>query len=64
MWLLKYNNIEVPRLRGLRWMKYENKIEPDKNLINNIETDCLKDLLSAEPFFDPNAMVFRYDDVL
>ena len=24
--LLKYNNIEVPRLRGIRWMKYENKI--------------------------------------
>lgn len=62
--LLKYNNIEVPRLRGIRWMKYENKIsEIDKDFINDVEVESLRELISAVPFFDPNSFVFRCDDI-
>ena len=62
--LLKYNNIEVPRLRGIRWMKYENKIsEIDKDFINDVEVESLRELVSAVPFFDPNSSVFCYDNI-
>ena len=48
------NNIEGPRLRGYRLMKYEEPIDI-KEEVNEaqIAIDCAKNLCTSEPFWRP-----------
>jgi len=62
--LAKLNNIDVPRLRGYRLMKDEEKIDINKFLKeekNWIETWCVKDLCQSEPFWNPYSDVHCFN---
>lgn len=55
--IAKDNNIEVPRLRGYRLMKYEESVSPEeiKKIMNDCEIDVCHYLCRSEPFWNANA---------
>lgn len=61
-----YNNIKVPRLRGYRWMKYEEPYnisqELTKDAIEGISINVLEELLCSVPFFSTHPEYIEYCD--
>lgn len=52
---MKANNIEVPRLRGCRWMKEEDVIDEEKiyQLIESAKAEVFEDAITSNPRFHP-----------
>lgn len=59
--IAKKNNIYVPRLRGYRLMKDEvpNNFNDEGR---NLEVDCVIDLCTSEPCWDPKAQISCYSE--
>ncbi len=49
--IMNKNNIEVPRLRGLRLMSQEKEINI-KEFIGNVDVECVEDLCTSKPFWN------------
>ena len=61
--IAKKNNIEVPRLRGYRLMRDEKPIDIKKEIdTKRIAVDCVEDLCTAIPFWDPNSCMSELSD--
>lgn len=60
--ILKENNIEIPRLRGLDLMVDEKPRIFSKEDMRDLELECAEDLCRSIPFWDPNAGMCEYSD--
>lgn len=59
----KTNNIEIPRVRGYRLMKYEVPVEQEEidNMKRDAEIYIVERLCSAKPFWSSNPDYVRWD---
>ena len=62
--IAKHNGIEVPRLRGYRLMKDEVAFTKEEisDLKRRCALDVAQDLCTAEPFWNPHAVVHEYSE--
>lgn len=58
--ILEANNIEVPRLRGLDFMVDKEPRKLSKEDIRYIELECVEDLYTSVPFWDPGCCSHEY----
>lgn len=58
--IMRKNNIEVPRLRGLRLMKAEEPIVMRKDDINHIAAFICNDLVTSIPFWSSSSYMHEY----
>lgn len=59
--IAKTNGIEVPRLRGYRLMSEEEPVDI-KEIYQDIEYDCCKELCEASPFWSIDADYYEISD--
>lgn len=62
MKIIKENNIDVPRLRGYRWMGNESVTDIDEFIIPSIKRHVFDDALRSDPPFAIDPYCFEYSE--
>ena len=60
--IIQENNIEVPRLRGYRWMGNETAIDLDDYIIPSLKQHVYDDALRSDPPFTIDPCCFEYSE--